>query len=107
MAEQSRSKSKPILLDERVRFTLVELCDVCRISADYVLEVVDEGILEPEGSEPAQWRFCASDLRRLQTALRLQRDLRVNLAGAALALHLLEELEALRARLAREASFNP
>jgi len=36
-------------------------------------------------------------------ALRLQQDLGVNLAGAALALQLLEEAETLRARL-REAS---
>lgn len=106
-AEQSRSKAKSVVLDERVRFTLVQLCEVCRISADYVLDVVDEGILEPEGSQPPEWRFRASDLRRLQTALRLQRDLRVNLAGAALALQLLDEMEALRARLAREALFNP
>jgi chaperone modulatory protein CbpM len=103
MAGESRSKATPILLDERVRFTLVELCDICRVTADTVIEVVEEGILEPEGPDFRHWRFRAADLRRLQTALRLQRDLRVNLAGAALALQLLEEVEALRARLARDA----
>jgi chaperone modulatory protein CbpM len=106
MADKSRIPSKGILLDEHVRLSLVELCEVCRISADYVLDMVDEGIIEPEGAEPAQWRFRAADLRRLQTALRLQQDLRINLAGAALALHLLEELEALRGRLRRESSFS-
>ncbi|MGZ8246805.1 chaperone modulator CbpM [Methylomagnum sp.] len=105
MAERSKMTAKGVLLDERTRFSLVELCEVCRISADYVLEVVDEGIIEPEGGEPAQWRFRAADLRRVQTALRLQRDLRVNLPGAALALHLLEELDATR-RLVRESLFN-
>jgi chaperone modulatory protein CbpM len=106
MADRSRTLSKGILLDEHVRLSLVELCEVCRISADSVLDMVDEGIVEPEGSEPAQWRFHAVDLERLQTALRLQQDLRVNLAGAALALHLLEELEALKGRLTRESPFN-
>lgn len=102
MAERSRRMAKGVLLDERVRFSLVELCEVCRISADYLLEVVDEGIIEPEGASQAQWRFRADDLRRLQTALRLQRDLRVNLPGAALALDLLEELETARRRPIRE-----
>ncbi|MBP1152859.1 hypothetical protein JOD69_004728 [Methylocaldum sp. RMAD-M] len=44
------------------------------------------------------WQFNTAALRRLQTALHLQRDLGVNLPGAALALDLLEELEALRRR---------
>ena len=109
MAERSRSSvaSKAVLLDERTRLTLVEVCTVCRIHADYVLDVVEEGIIEPEGAVPAEWRFRPSDLHRLQTALRLQRDLRVNLPGAALALHLLEELEAERRRFLREASYYP
>jgi chaperone modulatory protein CbpM len=38
-------------------------------------------------------------VRRVEIALRLQRDLQVNLAGAALALDLLEETQRLRARL--------
>jgi chaperone modulatory protein CbpM len=36
---------------------------------------------------------------RVRSALRLQRDLGVNLAGIALALDLMEELESLRAEL--------
>lgn len=75
-------------------------CAVCRISADYALEVVDEGIIGPEGAEPTQWRFRATDLRRLQ------RDLRVSLPGVALALHLLEELDTTRRRLVRESLSN-
>lgn len=38
-------------------------------------------------------------MQRALVALRLQEDLGVNLAGAALALQLLEELETLRSRL--------
>lgn len=106
MAQGPRPTRKAVLLDEHIRLSLVELCDACRISADYALEVVAEGIIDPEGSEPAQWRFGATDLRRLQTALRLQRDLGVNLPGAALALQLMEEMEALRSRLVRGAPFD-
>jgi chaperone modulatory protein CbpM len=38
-------------------------------------------------------------MRRATVSLRLQRDLGVNLAGVALALQLLDEVEALRARI--------
>lgn len=40
-------------------------------------------------------------VRRVRCAQRLEQDLGVNIAGAALALELLEELERLRARLHR------
>jgi chaperone modulatory protein CbpM len=40
-------------------------------------------------------------LQRARVALRLQNDLDVNLAGAALALELLDELDELRARVQR------
>jgi len=89
-----------VVLDETVRFSLVDICEACRIDAESIFEMVNEGIVDPEGSEPMNWRFNTAALRRLQTALHLQRDLGVNLAGAALALDLLEELDALRRRLA-------
>ncbi|WP_293469970.1 chaperone modulator CbpM [Polaromonas sp.] len=40
-------------------------------------------------------------MQRARVALRLQTDLDVNLAGAALALELLDELDELRARVQR------
>ena len=65
------------------------------------MELVEEGVLTPEGEAPGQWRFTGLHLHRARVAARLQRDLGVNLAGAALALELLEEMEVLRARLRR------
>lgn len=49
-------------------FSLVELCEACRVRADFALEIVDEGTLDPEKSEPAA-RLRPTDLRRLQTGL--------------------------------------
>lgn len=85
-----------ILLDDNVRVSLRELCGMCGCHAELIVEMVAEGIAEPEGNEPHQWRFAGAFIQRIQTAMRLQRDLRVNLAGAALALDLLEELAELR-----------
>jgi len=85
-----------ILLDDNVRVSLRDLTSICGSNAEVVIEMVGEGIAEPEGSNPHQWRFAGTSIQRIQTALRLQRDLKVNLAGAALALDLLEELAELR-----------
>ena len=41
----------------------------------------------------------ATQMRRARVAMRLQSDLGINLAGAALALQLLDEIENLRARV--------
>lgn len=89
------------VFDENTRFTLVELCTLGKTSAEWIIELVDEGVLEPEGSDMAEWRFGAEALKRLQAVQRLQRDLRVNLPGAALVLDLLEEIDRLQQRLDR------
>ncbi|HEB78803.1 MAG TPA: MerR family transcriptional regulator [Methylothermaceae bacterium] len=85
-----------VVLDENFRITLVEVCRIFEVSAERVIELVDEGVIEAEGREPQQWRFDATAFERLRAALRLERDLGVNPAGAALALDLLEELRRLR-----------
>ena len=88
-----------MILDEQVRLSLEELCEICDLSAETIIDMIDEGLLEPQGRGPGDWRFRCYEVRRVQVALRLQQDLRVNLPGAALILDLLEELEELRRRL--------
>ena len=89
------------ILEESVELTMAELCHACQVPAERVIELVAEGVVEPLGRDPAGWRFRGVSLWRVRCALRLERDLGVNVAGAALALDLLEELEAMRSRLAR------
>jgi chaperone modulatory protein CbpM len=85
-----------VLLDDSLDFSLGDLCRVCGLTAEHLLSMVEEGIVEPRGASPGNWRFSGTAVKRVQIAIRLQRDLRVNLAGAALILDLLEELEELR-----------
>lgn len=85
-----------LVMDERVSFSLGELSRACGVSAEVVMEMVEEGVVEPIGPEPAAWRFSGDAVTRVQMALRLSEDLRVNLAGAALALELMDELSELR-----------
>jgi len=84
------------LFDENTRCSLGDLCRFCGIPAELVLEMIEEGLLYPQGSAPEEWSFTSVEIKRVQTTIRLQRDLRVNLPGCALALQLLEELEELR-----------
>ena len=88
-----------IILEEQMELTLAEVSRSCAVHAEYIIELVEEGVLAPIGREPRGWRFTGTQLRRATVALRLQRDLGVNLAGVALALELLDELNALRGRL--------
>jgi len=87
------------LLDEDVEMTLAQLCQACELSEAQIIELVEQGVIDPLGPEPAEWRFVSVSLRRVRITRNLQRDLGVNAPGAALALELLEEIEELRARL--------
>lgn len=87
------------VVEEEVHLTLVELCQACSAEEESVLAWVFEGVLEPEGDTPQTWRFGGDSLGRAQLALRLSRDLEINPPGVALALDLLDEIAALRARL--------
>jgi len=99
MSEENLSIETGEILGDETQISLAELCRACGISAEQLIALVDQGIVEPQGREPAQWRFYSFSLRRVRCALHLERDLGVNLAGAALAIDLLEELERLRSRL--------
>jgi chaperone modulatory protein CbpM len=87
------------ILEEQTELTLADVCRACAAQADLIIELVNEGIIAPSGAAPEHWHFTGMHMQRARIALRLQKDLGVNLAGAALALQLLDELETLRARL--------
>ncbi len=93
------------ILEEQNEFTLHDLSQACAAQTDRIAELVYEGVLAPLGSDlqnqPEAWQFNGVHLQRAKVALRLQNDLGVNVAGAALALELLDELQTLRARLIR------
>lgn len=89
------------VVEEQVRFTLVELCRVCGAHEDELVAWVAEGVLEPEGESASSWRFGGASLRRAQRAAHLTHDLEINASGVALALDLLDEIEALRSQVAR------
>ena len=89
------------VVEEEIELTLAELCRACGIPEEQVASWTFEGMLDPAGKRPQEWKFSGPSLRRARVAWRLTRDLEINTAGVALALDLLDEIAALRARLMR------
>lgn len=88
-----------ILLDEQVYYSLTEVCHVCGCQTEWVVSLVEQGVLQPTGDARQRWQFPGSSLHTAMKARRLQQDLNLNLSGVALALELLEEIESLRSRI--------
>lgn len=96
------SKEIIIIADytEEIVLTPEQLSEIFGIEIVLIRDLVAYDILVPSGNAPEEWLFDMAQLKRLRTALRLQRDLELNLAGVALVLHMLEEMEELRAQTA-------
>lgn len=87
------------VVEEGVEMTLGELCQACGVDAGLVQQLVAHGVLDPRGEAPQAWVFVGPSLRRTRVAVRLLRDLELNLPGAALAVDLLDEIARLRRSL--------
>jgi len=99
MSEQISQSLSGQVLDEETEVTLIQLCRSCNVRGELIEAMVEQGILEPSGRRGPHWCFPLSSLKRARIALHLQRDLGVNLEGAALALDLLDRIDELNARL--------
>ena len=89
------------VVEDDARMSLAELARACRAAEEEVRVWVIEGVLVPEGATPQDWRFAGPALRRAKLACTLTRELEINTPGVALALDLLERIEALEATLRR------
>ena len=76
-----------------------DLCERCGVTVTVVEEFIDLGIIEPDNTAEDEYKFSTENYLRLRKALRIQRDLAVNPPGVALAMDLLDEVDALRRQL--------
>jgi chaperone modulatory protein CbpM len=90
-----------LAMDDGVLLRAADIARACGESEAWVLELVQASILRTAGDEQAHMVFAGQALFVARRVRRLQRDLGVNLEGAALALDLLERIERLEARLRR------
>lgn len=79
-----------------VQLDMAQFCEATELSDVYVIEIVEHGILEPQGAKPQDWRFTDYELVLAKRAAKLRRDLELEWEGVALALDLLEEVQQLR-----------
>src|SRR5438552_6322446 len=94
-SDNDQSLTASIVGDDTL-LTLQELCRICAVEERHIVEFVEEGVLSVVAVETRSWQFNGGALRRARLALRLERDLELNMAGVALALDLMEEIERLR-----------
>ncbi len=87
------------LLDEHA-LPLDAFAAACGAQADFIRELVDEGLLQPMVQQP-EWHFGGAELARVRRITRLQRDFEANLHSVAVMLDLLDEIERLHAVLRR------
>jgi len=87
------------VVEEEVQLSLTELCQASSAERELVLQLVEHGVIEPQGDAPQAWVFSGSSLQRTRVALRLLHDLELNLPGAALAVDLLDQIAQLQREL--------
>ncbi len=80
--------------------SLSELTVFCDTNADWVVTLVDHGVVTPITQTAPEWEFTPPHIARARKAARLMRDLGLNVAGVALVLDLIEERDALARKLA-------
>ena len=67
------------VLEDYEMVSIVDLCRSCTVELETVTLLVEEGILDPVGTDVTHWQFTVTSLRRVKTAIHLQRDLGVKL----------------------------
>ena len=78
------------------KLSLNDLHSVTGLQIQTLLNIVEHGIVDPEGSSPKQWLFDRNIIPTIRKAYRLHNDLGIDWAGIALAMDLLNEMDQLR-----------
>jgi chaperone modulatory protein CbpM len=101
MKEATKEVVTGIMIEEADEVTIEEVTRFCSVRREKIIELVMEGIIEPEGRSEDEWRFSGRALSRASKAIRLESDLDVNLPAVAIILDLLDQIDELRAILKR------
>ncbi len=96
MSKQAKNKMSIAILQTEVdpEFTFEELCEICHTTPEFIQHVIEFGVIESDNNY-----FNAIHLKRIRKILQLQHDFEVNLAGAALAIDLIERMAEMQSRI--------
>ena len=87
------------VIDDDMSLSLIELCKACKGSEELISSWVFEGVLEPVGQQPQEWRFSGLAVRRARLAFAMAEEMEINESGIALALDLLDQIQLLEKKL--------
>lgn len=82
------------IMDDR-SFDLQHFAEACGQSPEWILQLIEHGILPNYSSNLAQ-PFLGEDISRAQRAYRLQRDFDASFSAVAMMLDLIDEVQELR-----------
>ena len=101
--KNNQSKSNQANTDSEAHFylSMQQVTTSFGTSTETIVEIINEGIIpvQYDDDDYEEWRFDDEACRRIRLVLQLNRDLGVNVAGAALVLELLNEIEELHSLL--------
>lgn len=96
--KKARPRKTPVDVIETL--SLSELTMFCDTNAEWILTLVEHGVVVPISHTAPEWQFTPPHIARARKAARLMRDLGLNVSGVALVLDLIEERDALARKLA-------
>lgn len=99
MSESENRRSPYQTVGEQHYLMLGDFCHACHVPEEHVIAWVFEGILDPLGNMPKDWKFPEPSLTVAKKASRLTFDLELNPPGVALVLDLLAQIGELQVRL--------
>lgn len=77
-------------------YSFEEICLATDLPSQTIIEIVELGIIQPEGKHPQNWVFSAHMITITKRACRLHQDLEIDWPGIALAIDLIDQLDQLR-----------
>jgi len=85
------------MVDENnLRLSIDQLSQATTLSSEMIIEIVEQGIIDPIGESPEHWCFTSQTVAVAKRAFRLHKDLEIDWSGIALAISLIDELQQLR-----------
>lgn len=88
-----------VLIEETTTISFTEVCHKYNIPKELLSDMIEQGLFPNQPTDPEHIALSQKELRRIESAFRLHRDLGINLPGVALALELLEEMEKMHKEL--------
>jgi len=82
-----------VLIEETTTYTVKQVCNKYNIPKELLIEMMEQGLFSNKTTRIDKLELNEKELRRIESAFRLHRDLGINLPGVALALDLLDQIE--------------